>query len=178
MSGYFARDCIYRSTYVRLEIAKLKDFVDEKFEEQKEFIDGKFEEQEQFIQDQFDQQAQFIEEQIADVEEKIAEATDENNLVQIALYEAQKTNLLSMQQDIEDEFERLSADITSTIEDLEDFYTNIKVIDNSVDAESSLQELEEKFTFLQGAIYIFRHHRHMFSRQIGHLVAKFTKYQF
>ena len=127
----------------------LKDFVDEKFEEQKQFIDGKFEEQEKFIRNQFDKQAKYIDESLADVEEKIEEAKNENNFLQVALYEAQMKNYLSQKQEIEDEFKRLSDSIDKAVDDLKDFYQDIKVIENSIDAESLLQELEEKLTFLQ-----------------------------
>ena len=103
----------------------LKDFVDEKFEEQKQFIDGKFEEQEKFIRNQFDKQAKYIDESLADVEEKIEEAKNENNFLQVALYEAQMKNYLSQKQEIEDEFKRLSDSIDKAVDDLKDFYQDI-----------------------------------------------------
>ena len=110
----------------------LKDFVDEKFEEQKEFIDGKFEEQEIFIQNQFAVQEEYIDGRLNETAELLVEAINESNDLQIALYEAQEANLLSVKEEIVDEFNRLSLDFNSTVEDLKDFYLDIKVTLSSI----------------------------------------------
>ena len=55
---------------------------------------------------------------------------------------------------------------------------NLGILINIPKKSGDIDQYPQMKKTIQGAFYIFRHLRHVFFRQMGHLVVKFTKYQF